>query len=273
MQTSKMTEDDFSPLLAFENLYRYWWLVVLLTVWGGLIGWLIHRARPPVYDAQVVFYAAIDFSQFPETVALTLGEQDEIMWGAGAVLLSTRVVEAVVADALVQGIPITTDDLYAKSTLERKQANWFLILRDPDPQTAATLANLWGAQGLAALTEAREYALNAQAVQGYLDNLQLCLAGSVPADQLPAACEGQSEATLTDEISTTSEQLSMIYQNSRGLFPALLFELSQEASIPVEPARYGQSSLIFAGALIGFLLGTWAVNTRLPRTRPPTHPP
>ena len=260
-----MTEDDFSPRSALENLYRYWWLVVLLTLWGGLVGWGIHRSRPPVYDAQVVLFATIDFSQFPETAELTLGEQDEIMWGAATVLLSTQVAEQVAAQAQGLGIPVTTADLYNQATLERKQANWILTLRDSDAETAAVLANLWGTQGLAALEAAREQALNAQAVQQYLDSLQICLAGALPADQLPAACEGRSEDELFQEITETSDQLTKIYQGSQGLFPALLFELSQEASSPDVPTRYQQSSLIFAGALIGFLLGAWAVNTRLPK--------
>ncbi len=243
---------------------KYWWLVVLLTLWGGAVGWLTHRTRPPVYEAQVVFYAAIDFAQFPATVELTEGDQDEILWGAAAVAISTEVAEQVVSGAQAKGITIDAPTLYRQLTLERKQANWFITIRDSDPEAAAALANLWGENALTALTVAHRHALEAQMLQASLEALNGCLQPAADTGPSLALCEGRPLADIQADIENTVEQLEAARLASQGLFPALVFDLTKKASPPLEPTQYGLNSLVFSGGLIGLLAGIWIVNSRLP---------
>ena len=51
---------------------------------------------------------------------------------------------------------------------------------------------------------------------------------------------------------------------SQGLLPALIFDLSEKASPPEDPLRYGQNTLVLAGGFIGFLVGIWATNLPFP---------
>ncbi len=237
---------------------------MLLTLWGGAIGWLTHRTRPPIYEAQVVFYAAIDFAQIPATVELTEGEQDEIMWGAAAVAISTQVAEQVAAGAQAQGISIDTPMLYRQLTLERKQANWILTIRDQDPQVAAALANLWGETAFTALTDAHRHALEAQMLQGTFDALNGCLQPAAASAQAQVLCEGRPISAIQAEIEGTLEALETERLASQGLFPALVFDLTKKASPPLAPTQFGLNSLVLSGGLIGLLLGVWIVNSRLP---------
>jgi hypothetical protein len=259
-----MSEREFTPLDALGNAVKYWWLVVLLALWGGAVGWLTHRTRPPVYEAQVVFYAAIDFAQFPATVELTEGDQDEILWGAAAVAISTQVAEQVVSGAQVQGITIDAPTLYHQLTLERKQANWILTIRDSDPQTAAVLANLWGENAFTALTDAHRHALEAQMLQASLEALYGCLQPPADSGLAQSLCEGRPLADIQADIEGTVERLETARLASQGLFPALVFDLTKKASPPLEPTQYGLNSLVFSGGLIGLLAGIWIVNSRLP---------
>lgn len=254
-------EEGFVPRQGFENALRGWWLIVLLTVWGAAVGWLIHRARPPVYEARVVFYVSLDYTQIDE---MTQFEQDQAINGAGALIGSTPVAERVVARARSQGIDIDVVSLFSRAAIERKREQWILRLRDPDPRMAATLANLWGQEAIAALHEAHRHALQAQELATYLAALESCLQPTPPPQHLAAQCTRLDLTTLPSQIQTIHNELEEELIASQGLFPALVFDLTRTASVPQEPVRYGLNSQVLAGGLIGFVLGVWAVNLALP---------
>lgn len=249
----------YTPAEAVERAVARWWLVAALAVWGGVIGWAVHRARPPLYEAEAVYYITLDFTDLD----LTVYEEDLALWGAASIFLSDPVRKQVVEEARREGIAIDLGDLDFFSTLERKQARWILRLRHPDPLAAATIANLWSRHGEAALTEAHAHAVQAEMLRGQLSALEACVE-SRPEGEGTALCTQPSLAALREAATATAEALQREQLASLGVHPALRFELMQEARLPERPAQYGRNTLVLAGALIGFLLGAVVVNVELP---------
>ena len=56
-------DQEFVPLDAFQRTFKYWWVIALLAVAGGLFGYAFHRFFPPEYDAVARFEGPIDFPQ------------------------------------------------------------------------------------------------------------------------------------------------------------------------------------------------------------------
>ena len=251
--------NDYSPKDSLDKALRYWWLIVLLTIWGGLVGWLYHQVRSPEYEAQAEFFVSIDFSQ---TGDLTQFEEDHAVSAINRMAYSDAVLERLIARASDQGISIELAELKWASTLERRQARWTLYLRDEDPQRAAALVNLWAEETLAGLQEAHTYALQAQALRSYLNLLNTC--GQADNAQLPEACNSLNLSSVPQDVQAASQELESALAGSQGLFPALIFDLASQASVPTVPVQFGRNSLVLAGGLIGFLIGVIVVNTDLP---------
>jgi uncharacterized protein involved in exopolysaccharide biosynthesis len=152
------TPGEFEPLEHISRIVRYWWVIVVCGVIGGLSGFIAHRLKPPLYEATAVFMASIDFnkidfmnlpktnktpyqfSQYDEDITLVL------------VQVSLREVEPqVVAFAAQNGLQTDVAGLNNLSTIERKHAYWEVRLRSPDPVLAQKLVNYWAQAGFADL--------------------------------------------------------------------------------------------------------------------------
>lgn len=253
-------DGEFTPLSELEHLIRSWPLLLLLALWGGAVGWLLHRAQPPVYEARATFYISLDFTQ---TGDLTQFEEDHAVSVASAVLQGGPVLDRVAAAAQAEGLDVEPQDLLEKGFLERRQATWTLRLRDPDPAAAARLANLWAEHGLAILSESHRAALEAEALGRLLEGLSGCLEpGADPA--AGQACEGLDADVLDEEIRQVTEELTRARAAGQGLSTALVFDLSDPARAPRQPVQAGQNSMVLAGGLIGLIIGAWGVGARLP---------
>jgi uncharacterized protein involved in exopolysaccharide biosynthesis len=171
-------EDEFVPFDYFTRLARFWWVVVLCAVLGGAVGLVIHRLKPPVYEAQAVLTASIDFnkidfmhptaqtpvpyqfSQYDEDIALSVVESS-----------LRQVVPQVVIFAQQNGIQADATGLLAQATIERKHAYWELRYRNADPVLAQKVVNYWAETGFSDLKAKR----SAGQVQPYVtfDLIQL----------------------------------------------------------------------------------------------------
>jgi len=252
---------EFSPLEVFEGALRNWWLIVLLTVWGGLVGWGIHRFQPPVYEARAVFSIGLNFSQ---TGRLTQFEEDQAWNTMESVFRSTHMMERVAERAQAEQISISPVEFQEMATAERKQYIFDLRVRHPDPRLAASLVNLWAEESNLQLDAAHGHALAAQSLQRFLNSLEDCL-GSAPANP-PGAnlCSLTSLTELQSQMQQTGAALQAELIASREIIPALTYKLSEKAAVPTQPVAYGRSSLVLAGALIGFILGIFFVRFQVP---------
>jgi capsular polysaccharide biosynthesis protein len=244
---------EYSPLETFESAVAHWRLVVILTIVGGLVGLIFHWLRPPVYDATISFTIGIDFKNVGRE--LTQYEEDVALGAAGGLILSSQVVDKVVAQAQAQQIEVGPAELMRISTLERRQAIWELRVRHTNPEAAETLANLWGRQAFADLREARHNAWQAYRIYDELQILKQCFQAPSLVTAPETLCGRHSPVEVEQIIVEKEVEFDNRLQAARGILPALIFDLSGDARRSGSPVAFNVNLLVLSGGLIGFLIG------------------
>ena len=250
---------DFSPREGFENALRNWWLVVLLVIWGGVAGWLIHRAQPAVYQADASFQITIDFKKIS---GLSQFDEDHAYNQVGAIIGSTAVMNAVAAQAAAQGIQLTPQEFQYSTSLSRKEYTWVLQVQRTSPREAQVLANLWADAANKTLQDAYQHAVTADQQGLYLASLESCLAASGRTSPSSNQC-GMSPTELQNQILAASSRYAQEQAAGLGLFPDLNVVLTSRAQLPTAPAEFDTNVMVLAGALIGFVISLWAVQVNL----------
>jgi len=262
-------QQEFSPLEAVERAFARWWIIVLLTVLGGIGGWIYHYLRPPVYEAKAVIVISMDFSKRE----LTQYEEDYTFGTAGALLLSTAVRNQVVAKVQASGIQINLEQFVSESSIEGRQSVWEMRVRNADPNIAATLVNAWAEIAYQTLAQAQEHAIKAEQLQVQVSAWQACLPTYVTPTPKPNQtslysfvwnknCEHYSLEEINNALAGLSAELAAEESQSQGLIPILEFALTETATVPDKPVIYGQGSLVFAGAMVGFVIALWLASLK-----------
>jgi hypothetical protein len=146
MDDGKMSE--FSPIEYFSRLMKTWWLIVVAAFLGGFLGYLFHRARPPIYEATASYYVTIDSTKMPELPSLQYQyDEDLALAMTQAALMDQGVQSRVIEKAGAQNISIDLVNLQENSGIERKHAFWYLHYRHSDPALAQIVVNLWAEEG------------------------------------------------------------------------------------------------------------------------------
>ena len=151
-------QEEFEPFEHISRVVAFWWIIVLCGVLGGAAGFLVHVFKAPVYEAQAVFMASIDFNKVdfknqPKTnqTPYQFTQYDEDI-SLVVVEASLRQVEPqVVAFAQQNGLNLDVPGLDHISTIERKHGYWELRYRSPDPALAQKMVNYWAQAGFADL--------------------------------------------------------------------------------------------------------------------------
>jgi capsular polysaccharide biosynthesis protein len=252
-----MMEPEFSPLHTYVSIRRRWWLVVILTLVGGLLAWGYHLLRPPLYEANATLVALLDFSR-PEVI---IGDdaqhyqEDSILLAAQNLILSTETLSSVLGEVERRELPVRQLRPGHEIFLERKQSMFELRVRNADPDVAAQVANLWAEKALAALEDAHAHAVNARALSDYLAAMGGCPLPPSVEPSPPSICGNASSSQIQQALASIQAQQEAETRASRGIIPGLLFTWSQEASSSDTPVAYNTPLLILVGTLLGFLVG------------------
>ncbi len=150
---------EFIPFDQWPRILRFWWVIVLFALVGGVTGLIIHRLRPPIYEAQVVFIASIDFNKVEFTltdrtatpVPYQFSQYDEDLALAEMDGTLRQVAPQVAAFAQQNGIQEDASAVLAQSTIEREHAFWRVRYRNADPALAQKVVNYWAEQGFSLL--------------------------------------------------------------------------------------------------------------------------
>jgi hypothetical protein len=236
---------SFTPYDTLDHALRAWWLLVLLMLLGVLGGYLLNRARPPLYEAHASIAISIDFTRSGD---LQDFEQDYVVGIVGDVIASSRIRESLAAD-----FGLTPTELADRMSFDRSYYIWTIRARDPSPQRAADLANRWADQAYHDLGLALEQAMLADRFARQLDGLELCL---------EEACSDLDDIQAHIQSLTALEAPARIA--SRGIMPYTRFDWVQQATVPTRPAVFNVGQSVLSGALVGFLLGIWSVHLGLP---------
>ncbi len=155
-------EEGFDPLRSMQNLLKKWWQIVLFGLLAALIGLGISYLLTPMYQAEAIFYASIDFRDINfENLVTHTGEPYEFtQYDEDLALEAVRVILLEVMPA-AQQYALSLDPNIDQATfqndmqIERNHAQWFLRFRHPDPQIAQQIVGYWAQMGLDALKMAQ----------------------------------------------------------------------------------------------------------------------
>jgi capsular polysaccharide biosynthesis protein len=243
-----MKNNEFFPRESLEHAFHFWWVIVLLTVLGGIAGWMIHFLRPPIYEATAVMTVNMDFQRRK----LSQAEQDYAFNSAGAVGSSTAVKDQVIAEIQASANSVDLNQLPEQMFLERMQSVWEFHVRNRDPQTAVNLANLWAKVTCDVLNSALEHAIRADEIQNQIKTIS-----SAP----PVSGSSGSDPQIQARLQALSDELIQEQQLSQGVISIMKFSQTGAAVVPTKPVLYGLADLVLAGACIGFIISLWAVNS------------
>jgi capsular polysaccharide biosynthesis protein len=260
-----MADPEFSPSEAMASIFSRWWLVVIMAVVGGVVGFGFHYMLPPLYQATASVTITMDFTQRE----LSQYEQDYAFNAAGAIINSTAVVDQIIDKSRMSGISISASDLKQQMFVEGRQSVWELHIRHHDPQAAAVLANIWVGVALDALNATLEQAIQVEQYQQQIASLQACLPFQPGVNQketnprpTPKECGRFSLKEIEAALNDWTEKLVQGKELTLGILPIMTFGLTGDASVPVNPVQYNQASLTLAGAAIGFVISLWIASSR-----------
>jgi hypothetical protein len=145
-------------------------------------------------------------------------------------------------------------DLRASLRLERRLAEWDLVVVDSDPQIAAQVAQKWAEATLGFFDEAVEHAWSATrllAGGNFIVDCEEMWEDGEPLDiwQCEAVPRNVDEENL-------NEKLQVEIEMSHGVLPNISYELLQSASPPVEPILWNRAWLLLSGVLVGMVAGS-----------------
>jgi hypothetical protein len=149
-----MNSNEFPPREYFGRVMRFWWVVLLATILGGAFGLIYFHLHAPVYEATSTYFITLDLNRFPVLGTredLIQYNEDMALNTTEGALLSTEVLNEVVTQAQGQGDSLTASELLNNYTIERKHDIWELRYRNPDPQIAQSIVNIWSQIGYQAM--------------------------------------------------------------------------------------------------------------------------
>lgn len=241
--------DDIQPVVST------WWLISILAIAGGLIGWLISLTKPPMYEARASMMILLDANKWNKVS----GYQSDILPSNINALISPQVL----GTGLIAEYGESCGDLAGvEMQIERRESQWSLVVRCPDAQGAADLVNGWAETALSVLAEAYDHSLNVEALAINLNILIAC-----KDDPDAGICGEISDLdSLQGRILSLRDELEQERQASRGINPGLSFRIESYATIPAKPASNDPGALILAGMVAGLIIGILVATIR-PRNR------
>jgi uncharacterized protein involved in exopolysaccharide biosynthesis len=136
---------EIITLDEFQRTLNLWWLVALVTIFGGVAGFAFRYIAPPAYESKATFHVAVDFTNTvlnkPEMAPARIYDEDQSMQTVQVAFLEA--IPQVVAYAKSLGTPLDDNSFGQNSSIERMLALWDIRFRDKDPVIAQKIVNQW----------------------------------------------------------------------------------------------------------------------------------
>ncbi len=259
--TEKPVNDagDFYPSEFMNRMVHWWWILGLLIITGGALGWLVSRIQKPLFESTSVITTAINFAYSGK---LDDYEEDMLITAVGDVISSTKVLNNVVADAVSTGIDLDEVSIRDGLTKSRQGFRWELSSRFHDPHLAQQINQIWLTEAMKGLEELRMTGIEGLDELAYQHAVESCFSQSVVLEPSSAYCNAENLQQLQADIKngTTSESEKALL--TRLLISRISFEVTQDPNFIDKPIRYRANLTILAGcaaglaaAIIFFLLG------------------
>jgi uncharacterized protein involved in exopolysaccharide biosynthesis len=254
----KTMEEDKFELNVHQighRLLHGWRLILGLGLLGTLIGFGFSLLRAPIYEAKAVLGVNIIYGVSEE---LALVVEDRALSRVATLVLADATLEKTLGE-IADNIRETrgweeSADLRASLRLERRLAEWDLVVVDPDPQIAAQVAQSWAEVTLDNFEEAVKHAWNASRLLAggkFVVDCEEMWEDGEPIDvwQCVAVPNNVVEEHLSEELQAEIEM-------SQGVLPNISYELLQSASPPTEPILWHRAGILLSGAIVGMIAGS-----------------
>ncbi len=155
-------ENEFDPLSSLNHLLHNWWHIVLIAIAAGLIGLGVSYLQPPLFQAEAIFYASIDFTEI--NFENLVGESGQpYIFSQYDEDLALEVVNTILLAKLNNAFEfarsldpeIEHDSFIKNMQIVRTHGQWFLRYRHREPSVAQEVVNYWAAIGMVAIEEAQ----------------------------------------------------------------------------------------------------------------------
>lgn len=251
-------ENETAPGDHFDRLIQFWWVLVVCMVLGAGIGWLIHLTQPSIYEAKSTISVAINYA---ETGFMTDLEEDHALSVVGEAILSDDVIKDL-RQRLETDAPV--DQIRTSLFAEREGYRWVLRARAPSREEAVRISEAWSDAALESLDQSLIHAQNALILSRQISSLESCLREAYSISPSAFPCELPGSSNLRSRLMLLGDQYRGEQRLGNGIQPALVFSLTQKASSSGTPVSFRTAELVFAGAMIGFLLGIILILVAIP---------
>jgi uncharacterized protein involved in exopolysaccharide biosynthesis len=156
-------QDEFELLGTFNHLLRRWWIILVIAIVGGLAGLGVSMMLKPLYQAEGIINASIDFTEinfddlvdrYGDPVVFTQYDEDLALQVVQRIAFSRS--DDTFEYALTLDPDLTQEEFDKNSLIERYHAHWYLRYRHKDPEVAQAIVNEWIKKTMSALGKVQE---------------------------------------------------------------------------------------------------------------------
>jgi hypothetical protein len=254
--------NDLDPRTIFTRLLRFWWVLSLAMILGGMTGWVFSRIHPPVYEATAYYQVNLDEQGLikrlglPPQTDLDFLTVNPYLTPVADQFYSPGIREQVIAALEGEDIHLAPADFNTRNfILDRRGLVWFITARDSDPDRAVKMADIW-----LRTIDGHLHELQAHAVHSRVLKLQYLLVERCFTDfsfTEANQCAGTSFSSLSELdafLNGLVDQIAAEDASSRGIDPLLSFVIERPAVATAAPLLYARSNLMVAGGLVGLLI-------------------
>lgn len=147
-----LDQSSFSIIALLDNLLKNWWKISLLAVLFGMFALAYSTNNRPKYEAEAVFFARVDESDFNfqnlvdlvgSPVTFSQYDRDLALNVVEKIILQVR--NLAFNHAKTLDPTLSFEEFSANTFVERIQGEWFLRYRHQDPAIAQEIVNHWAA--------------------------------------------------------------------------------------------------------------------------------
>ncbi len=242
--------DDVQLSDVFTRAVRYWWLVTILVMAGGVVGLFVSRLQRPLYESTAQITTVIDYAYAGR---LTDYEEDHLLAAIGDIITSDAVMRSTAAAAVQEGLTSSPEETMAGLSASRQGYRWELSSRFNDPHTSQRVNQLWLDASMKALEGFRRDSITALAQVNAQAEVEACFQQAASLEPVSPYCSlGEMRELLASlEGSSESEQPGSLLTGL--LVSRISYQVTREAVMPTKPVHYSVNLTTLAGAIIGLL--------------------
>jgi hypothetical protein len=255
---------DFYISAVIRRMMHFWWLIPVLMIAGGILGYLFSRLQKPVYESTAVITTVIDYAYAGR---ITDFEEDHVINAIGDVIVSDDVMNAVWRDAEESGLLAESSLLRKNLTLSRQGYRWELSSRSNDASTARSLNQLWLDYAVNALERIRQDSIYAMAEFTAQEEVITCFSQSVVMDPSSPFCGVDEMKVLQENLASLPDSEQKDSLSSRLLFSRITYQVTREPDLPAAPVHNRGNVAGFTGAIAGLITSIFILVFGFPRTK------